>query len=115
MLDQSDTAFNNAGGCRLTRLYPGLSATTSGTASHSLAANQIPLCGEMDTWVVGVNWWMTEYMRLMFQYSDSDLSNYPIFVAQNAGLPPGTNNGVRWRTTSKASECACMSTGKADQ
>ena len=31
----------------------------------------------MKTWVVGVNWWMTEYMRLMFQYSQSDLSGYP--------------------------------------
>ena len=93
VLDQSDTAFNNAGGCRLTRLYPGLSST--GTAPDAtLAANQIPLCGEMQTWVVGVNWWMTEYMRLMFQYSESDLSDYPIFVAQNTGLPPGTNNGL---------------------
>jgi phosphate-selective porin OprO/OprP len=91
VLDQSDTAFNNAGGCRLTRLYPGLSSTgTPPTAT--LAANQVPLCGEMDTWVVGVNWWMTEYVRLMFQYSESELKDYPIFVAQNTALPPGTNN-----------------------
>ena len=27
----------------------------------------------MKTWVVGVNWWMTNYMRLMFQYAESDL------------------------------------------
>ncbi len=69
VLDQSDTAFNNAGGCRLTRLYPGLSSTGT-PPDATLAANQIPLCGEMQTWVVGVNWWMTEYMRLMFQYSN---------------------------------------------
>jgi phosphate-selective porin OprO and OprP len=92
VLDQSDTAFNNAGGCRNTTLYPGLSASAAG-APPALAANSIPLCGEMNTWVAGVNWWMTEYVRLMFQYSESALSNYPIFVAQNPALPPGTNNG----------------------
>ena len=58
-----------------------------------MAANQIPLCGEMQTWVVGVNWWMTEYMRLMFQYSESDLSDYPFFVPQDPSLPPGKNTG----------------------
>ena len=31
----------------------------------------------MKTWVVGVNWWMTDYMRLMFNYAQSDLSGYP--------------------------------------
>ena len=42
----------------------------------------------MKTWVVGVNWWMTDYMRLMFQYAQSDLSGYPIFVAQNLRTLP---------------------------
>lgn len=91
VLDQSDSAFNNAGACPTTRLFPGVNATTAGSPP-ALVANSIPLCGDMKTWSVGVNWWMTEYMRLMFQYSESELSNYPIFVAANAGLPPGTNN-----------------------
>ena len=47
----------------------------------------------METWSIGLNWWMTEYMRLMFQYSESDLSDYPFFVAQNQDLTPGKNNG----------------------
>ena len=88
VLDQSDSSFNNAGGCRNTRLFPGLSAS-----GGSIAANNIPLCGEMQTWNVGVNWWMTEYMRLMFQYSQSDLSDYPFFIPQDPDLPPGKNNG----------------------
>ena len=88
VLDQSDSSFNNAGGCRNTRLFPGLSAS-----GGSIAANNIPLCGEMETWKVGVNWWMTEYMRLMFQYSQSDLSDYPFFIPQDPDLPPGKNNG----------------------
>ena len=92
VLNMSDTAFNNAGGCRNTRLYPGLGST--GTApNQTLAANSIPLCGEMQTWIVGMNWWMTDYMRLMFQYSESDLSDYPFFIPANSSLPPGKNNG----------------------
>jgi phosphate-selective porin OprO/OprP len=90
VLDQSDSAFNNAGGCRNTRLYPG---NVSNSNDDQLDANSIPLCGEMQTWLVGVNWWMTEYVRLMFQYSESDLSNYPFFIPQNPDLPPGKNNG----------------------
>ena len=78
-----DTAFNNAGGCRTTRLFPGSVANAN---NDQLKSNSIPLCGEMETWSVGVNWWMTEYMRLMFQYSASDLSNYPFFVPANPAL-----------------------------
>jgi phosphate-selective porin OprO/OprP len=99
VLEQSDQAFNDAGGCRNTRLYPGLSSTGSGD-SATLAANSIPLCGDMKTWVVGVNWWMTDYMRLMFQYSESDLSGYPFSIPSNPDLPPGQNNGFdgsTWR------------------
>ena len=42
----------------------------------------------MKTWIVGVNWWMTPYMRLMFQYSQSDLSGYPTTPATTG---TGTN------------------------
>jgi phosphate-selective porin OprO/OprP len=90
VLDQSDSAFNNAGGCPTTRLYPGNVSNSNDTQQNS---NSIPLCGEMQTWLVGVNWWMTEYVRMMFQYSESDLSNYPFFVPEFANLPPGKNNG----------------------
>ena len=90
VLDQSDSAFNNAGGCQTTRLFPG---SVPNANNDQLNPNRIPLCGEMETWSIGLNWWMTEYMRLMFQYSESDLSDYPFFVAQNQDLPPGKNNG----------------------
>jgi phosphate-selective porin OprO and OprP len=90
VLDQSDSAFNNAGGCRTTRLFPG---SVSNANNDQLNSNSIPLCGEMQTWLVGVNWWMSEYVRLMFQYSESDLSNYPFFIPANPDLPPGKNNG----------------------
>jgi phosphate-selective porin OprO/OprP len=90
VLDQSDTTFNNAGGCGTTRLFPG---SVPNAANNQLNSNSIPLCGTMETWSVGLNWWMTEYMRLMFQYSESDLSDYPFFIPANSALPPGKNNG----------------------
>jgi phosphate-selective porin OprO/OprP len=95
VLDQSDTAFNNAGGCRNTRLFPGLASTNVGDPPvATLAANNIPLCGDMKTWIVGVSWWMTEYMRLMAQYSESDLSGYPTVAAlADPSLPPHQTNG----------------------
>ena len=85
VLDQSDNAFNNAGGCRNTRLFPG---SVPNSNNNQLNPNNIPLCGEMQTWIVGVNWWMTEYMRLMFQYSESDLSGYPNLANLGIGFDP---------------------------
>ena len=41
----------------------------------------------MKTWIVGVNWWMTPYMRLMFQYSQSDLSDF-------LTTPANSDNGL---------------------
>ena len=86
VLDQSDTgndvplgssavlAVTNpafVGACATTTLFPGRVTTTPATA-------KVAECGEMKTWVVAANWWMTDYMRLIFQYSESDLGGYPI-------------------------------------
>jgi phosphate-selective porin OprO/OprP len=90
VLDQSDNQFNHDGGCRTTRLFPG---SVPNSANNQLNSNSIPLCGEMQTWKIGMNWYMTEYMRLMFQYSESNLSDYPFFVVHNPHLPPGKNTG----------------------
>ena len=81
------------GACANTRLFPGLSAgsTSSGGSAQAptLVASSVAQCGDMKTWIVGVNWWMTDYMRLMFQYSQSDLSGYPITTTatSSAGVP----------------------------
>ena len=47
----------------------------------------------MKTWVVGVNWWMTEYMRLMFQYSQSDLSGYPTTLVSSTSANTPVQGG----------------------
>jgi phosphate-selective porin len=36
----------------------------------------------MRTWVIGVNWYMNDYIRLMFNYAQSDLSGFPRTPAQ---------------------------------
>jgi phosphate-selective porin OprO and OprP len=91
VLDLSDNAFNAAGGCRNTQLYPGLSASSTVT----LIAPSIGLCGEMKTWTVGANWYLNEYVRLMFDYSESDLGDYPVTTipatVTNTTVPPGTS------------------------
>ena len=110
VLDQSDSSFNNAGGCRNTRLFPRPKRTSLASIHRS---EQHPVVRRDADLEVGVNWWMTEYMRLMFQYSQSDLSDYPILHR-----PSATRTCRRERTTaltarpSEASACACKSTGK---
>jgi phosphate-selective porin OprO/OprP len=74
VIDLSSSAFNAAGGCRNTQLYPALSPSAAGP----LTAASVGLCGEQKTWSVGANWYLNDYVRLMFQYSESDLSGYPV-------------------------------------
>ena len=49
VLDLNDEAFNAAGGCRNTQLYPAVAASSSVT----LIAPSVRLCGEMKTRTVG--------------------------------------------------------------
>jgi phosphate-selective porin OprO/OprP len=60
VLDLGDAAFTCPVGIAL---YPG----TSGSP-------QVPMCGEQATWLVGVNWYLNDYARLMFDYAESDIS-----------------------------------------
>jgi len=83
----SSSTLNFVGACGLTTLFPGI-ATTNSAINTVPGPGRLAECGEMKTWTVGVNWWMTEYMRLMFQYSQSDLSN---FVTTPANTGTGTN------------------------
>jgi phosphate-selective porin OprO/OprP len=96
VLDLSDAAFNNAsgvanftGGCANTRL-----GVNQFTAPSTGPANPIRLaqCGEQETWLIGVNWYLTDYVRLLFNYAESDLSGFPTttVAANSSGVPTGT-------------------------
>jgi phosphate-selective porin OprO/OprP len=88
VIDLSDDAFNAAGGCQNTALYPGVSAASPAPANASIAQ-----CGEQKTWLVGVNWYLNDYVRLMFNYTQSDLSGYPVTTigsSNTAQFPAGT-------------------------
>jgi phosphate-selective porin OprO and OprP len=74
-----DTAFNNAGGCRNTSL--GVN-TVTGAVPASIAQ-----CGEQETWTAGLNWYLTDYVKLMFNYTESRLSGYPTTVIPVADPP----------------------------
>jgi phosphate-selective porin OprO and OprP len=91
VIDMSDTSFNNAGtnGCQATRLYPGLAA---GTPTPTVIGPSVGLCGEQKTWIVGVNWYLNDYVRLMFDYAEAELSGYPLttITAGNTSVPSGT-------------------------
>lgn len=86
VIDLSDTAFNNAGGCQAQQVFPGVSpakdAVDPKTGQPALAAPKIAQCGEQKTWLIGANWYLNDYTRIMFNYAESDLGNYPLTLAQ---------------------------------
>jgi phosphate-selective porin len=109
VLDLSDSAFNAAGGCRNTSL--GVNGLT-GAVPASLAE-----CGLQETWLVGVNWYLTDYVKLMFNYTESKLSEYPartIPAVTRQSQPSRRARRSRASTAprSGALACALTSTGK---
>jgi len=96
VINMSDGAFNNAlntntvpagsfvGGCPTTQLFPGINSTSTTAGS---AAPKVAQCGEMATWVIGLNWYLTDHVRLAFDYSQSNLSDYPITTITTATTP----------------------------
>jgi phosphate-selective porin OprO/OprP len=103
VLDMSDTGNNVlfganlagsnpsfVGACATTQLWPGTNTLPAGSGDN---AAKIAECGEMKTWVVAVNWWMTDYSRLIFQYSESDLSGYATTPISDTTTPDGSKAG----------------------
>ena len=98
VIDLSDSAFNAAVLPALA-VIPGVHNTTG--ASTPPANAQIAQCGEQKTWLVGVNWYLNDYVKLMFNYTQSELSGYPVTTIGAAGtaqFPAGTQGlGLRRR------------------
>ena len=74
------------GGCPTTQLFPGVSASTTVTAS----AAKLAQCGEMATWIIGANWWLNHHVRLTIDYTQSNLSDYPITTVPTSKAPAVT-------------------------
>ena len=86
---QDSSAPRFVGGCATFQLFPGQNAEDSdGTppVADNTSPGRVAQCGEMRTWIVGVNWYLNDYVRLMFNYAQSDLSDFPITPGQ-----PGTS------------------------
>ena len=113
VLNMSDRAFNNAGsGCPTTRLYPDLASTGTG-ATATIGASSLGLCGEQRTWIIGVNWYLNDYVRLMFDYARGRAQRLPAHDRHgaNTSLAPGTICRLRWRN-GQGLRHAPRSTGK---
>jgi phosphate-selective porin OprO/OprP len=95
VIDLSDEEFNTAvnlnsgfvGGCPTQRVYPNIAAT--GTApNQSLVAPSLAQCGEQKTWLIGVNWYLNDYVKLQFNYTESELSDYPVTILTASATQP---------------------------
>ena len=105
VINLGDSAFNNAlnknagfvGGCPTTQLFPGLAS-----AAPAVAAPKIAQCGEMQTWVIGLNWWPNDHVRFAFDYSQSNLGDFPITALTKtttvAGFDGATTRGFGMRS-----------------
>ena len=75
LVNQGRSTLNFVGACGMSPLFPGRQyRSTTAVDQQPTGPGRVAECGDMKTWVVGVNWWMTPYMRLMFNYAESDLS-----------------------------------------
>ena len=84
------TTNNFVGACATSLLFPGVSAVSTTNITNN-STGRVAECGTMKTWVVGVNWWMTPYMRLMFNYAQSELSDYPTTGTVGTSLTSAKN------------------------
>ena len=63
--------------------FPGIGAITGGTpAGTNVNPARVAQCGEMKTWIIGANWYLNDYVRLMFNYAESDLGDFPLTPGQ---------------------------------
>ena len=92
-LSLSDSAFNDdaftriakwTGGCANTRLgvnrLTAPKPTTLPPDDGEVGADpaRIAQCGEQESWVFGVNWYLNDHTRIMFNYIHQELSGYPV-------------------------------------
>jgi phosphate-selective porin OprO/OprP len=68
-----------------------LQGNTAGTSPQPTSVN-CTNCGEQNTWIVGVNWWLNDYSRIQFQYGESDVEGGALLLAN--GTSANRNDGA---------------------
>jgi hypothetical protein len=102
-LSLSDASFNNAdsviekftGGCANTRLGvnvatvpdPSLPPPNDGEVGADPA--RIAQCGEQESWIFGLNWYLNDNTRIMFNYIHQELSGFPVTNDRDSNNTPG--------------------------
>lgn len=64
-------AWQLAGRYDVLDLSDGAQAINASTAKHAVTCT---LCGEQETWLIGLNWWMTDYTAIKFNVTQSEIS-----------------------------------------
>lgn len=64
-------AWQLAGRYDVVNLADGASAFNNSTA---IAAEECTDCGDQETWLIGLNWWLTDYTALKFNVTQSEIS-----------------------------------------
>ena len=61
-----------------------------------IGASSLGLCGEQKTWIIGVNWYLNDYVRLMFDYAEAELSGYPLTTVSAGTTPHSRPATICW-------------------
>ena len=64
-------AWQLAGRYDVLNLSDGASAFNNSTAPNAVECTD---CGDQETWLIGLNWWMTDYTALKFNVTQSEIS-----------------------------------------
>jgi phosphate-selective porin OprO/OprP len=68
--------YNGSGGWgawQLAGRYDTIDLSDKAAAITNFGVVTCSECGEQKTWIVALNWWLTDYTALKFQYSESDI------------------------------------------
>ena len=107
VLSLSDSAFNNDANSRIEKFTGGCTNTRLGVNARTAPRPDLPVpgrpddgevgadpariaqCGEQESWVFGVNWYLNDHTRIMFNYIHQELSGYPTTNNRDTNNTPG--------------------------
>ena len=137
VLNLSDSAFNDDAFTRIEKLTGGCANTGSALIGYGAEPDtgppndgevgadpaRIAQCGQQESWVFGVNWYLNDHTRIMFNYIHQELSGYPTtndgdtttHLVWSAGATRTVSLSRANGPTLMPSACAYNTTGKRNQ